>query len=268
MIPKIIYGTAWKKERTASLVDKALAAGFRAIDVANQPKHYNEPGVGEGLRAWLKTHDRAELFLQTKFTPIDGQDQRVPYDPEVSITEQVRQSFESSLEHLGVSSLDSLLLHGPYNHSDLGKEDFEVWAELERLNSTGKVKAIGISNVNLEQLRELVQHAPVKPHFVQNRCFAARGWDASVRNLCAKEGIVYQGFSLLTANPEVVMSSIVHELAARHHCTPPEIVFAYARVLGILPLTGTCDETHMMQDLTPRDLNGDEIETLRAFAPG
>src|SRR5207248_8138648 len=96
-----IYGTAWKKDATAELVRAALGAGFRAIDTANQPRHYQEPLVGEALAALAAAGvAREALFLQTKFTPINGQDNRVPYDPQADPATQVRQSFESSLQHL------------------------------------------------------------------------------------------------------------------------------------------------------------------------
>ena len=79
-VPPVFYGTAWKKERTAELVELAIRMGFRAIDTACQPKHYNEAAVGEGI---LKSKiAREELFIQTKYTPFNGQDpNRVPYNP-------------------------------------------------------------------------------------------------------------------------------------------------------------------------------------------
>jgi diketogulonate reductase-like aldo/keto reductase len=97
-MPRIIYGTAWKKDRTADLVVKAIQVGFRGIDTACQPKHYNEPLVGVALRK-LEDHGikREDLFLQTKFTPLSGQDpKRVPYDKNSPVEEQVAQSFETS----------------------------------------------------------------------------------------------------------------------------------------------------------------------------
>lgn len=74
-MPPLIYGTAWKKERTADLVIQAIKAGFCGIDTACQPKHYNESLVGEAL-VKLGKHNisRDSLFLQTKFTPLSGQD--------------------------------------------------------------------------------------------------------------------------------------------------------------------------------------------------
>jgi len=81
-MPPIIYGTAWKKDTTAALVEQAISLGFRGIDTACQPKHYNEAGVGDGVATCQKLGiDRSELYLQSKFTPLTGQDPaQVPYD--------------------------------------------------------------------------------------------------------------------------------------------------------------------------------------------
>src|SRR3954464_6756463 len=112
-LPRFLYGTAWKEDRTQALVELALQQGFRGIDTANQRRHYHEAAVGEAiasaLRAGLLTRD--ELFVQTKFTFRRGQDHRLPYDPAAPIATQVTQSFASSLEHLGVEVIDSYVLH-------------------------------------------------------------------------------------------------------------------------------------------------------------
>src|ERR1051325_11369817 len=98
--PSFIYGTAWKEDRTAALTELAMRQGFRAIDTANQRRHYLEAGVGEGLAAAYRAElvTRADLFLQTKFTYQRGQDHRLPYDPTASLSVQVAQSMASSLE--------------------------------------------------------------------------------------------------------------------------------------------------------------------------
>jgi len=92
------------------------------------------------------------------------------------------------------------------------------------------------------------------PAFVQNRCFARLGWDRHVRSFCADRGIVYQGFSLLTANPEVLGHPLVARIAARGKATRAQVVFRFAQAVGILPLTGTSDAEHMRQDLASHDL--------------
>jgi len=114
-IPKLIYGTAWKEDRTADLVELALEKGFRGIDTACQPKHYKEPLVGEGIqRAYTKGLKREDLFLQTKFTSISGQDPNdIPYDRVKNLSEQIIESFAVSKENLQTDYLDSLILHSP-----------------------------------------------------------------------------------------------------------------------------------------------------------
>jgi diketogulonate reductase-like aldo/keto reductase len=254
--PTFIYGTAWKEERTAELVGQALEAGFRAIDTANQRKHYHEAGVGEALRSAFDDGSltRDDVFLQTKFTYVRGQDHRLPYDPSAPTADQVRQSFASSLEHLGVSYLDSLVLHGPMYVEGLAPADREAWRTMEAIQREGGARVIGISNVGADQLEALLEMAEVKPAYVQNRCYAVDGWDAAVRAICAREAIVYQGFSLLTANRQVLEHPVVREIAEAHRRTVPQVIFRFCVHLGILPLTGTTNPVHMRQDLDARSL--------------
>ncbi|HEY7533298.1 MAG TPA: aldo/keto reductase, partial [Nitrospiraceae bacterium] len=215
-VPSFMYGTAWKKDATTQLVVQAVEAGFRAIDTANQLIHYQEALVGEALLALAKQGiSRDQLFLQTKFTPVNGQDHRTPYDASADLTTQVRQSFQSSLNHLHTEYVDSYVLHGPYQRRGLGAADWEVWATIEDLYGSGKTKMIGISNVSADQLSLLCAKAQQKPMVVQNRCYAAFGWDRDVREICRSQEIIYQGFSLLTANREVFLDPVIRTLATR-----------------------------------------------------
>lgn len=249
-IPSFMYGTAWKKEATTGLVLQAVEAGFTAIDTANQLVHYDEAGVGEALLQLAEQGvTRDNLFLQTKFTPINGQDHRLPYDARASITTQVQQSFAGSLAHLHTDYLDSYVLHGPYSRRGLGAEDWEVWAAIESLYDAGKVKMIGISNVTAEQLTLLCTKAKHKPMVVQNRCYAAFGWDKQVREVCQVNNIIYQGFSLLTANREIFVDPEIRSMAARYDATLAQLVFRFSMQLGMLPLTGTTNPQHMNEDL-------------------
>ncbi len=249
-IPSFIYGTAWKKEATAGLVRQAVEAGFTAIDTANQLVHYDEARVGEALLQ-LATQGitRDTLFLQTKFTPINGQDHRLPYDANASITTQVQQSFTSSLSHLHTDYLDSYVLHGPYSRRGLGAEDWEVWAAIESLYDAGKTKMIGVSNITADQLMLLCAKAKHKPMVVQNRCYAAFGWDKEVREICQTQHIIYQGFSLLTANREVFIDPEIRAMAARYGVGLAQLIFRFAMHIGMLPLTGTTNPQHMKEDL-------------------
>lgn len=249
-LPAFMYGTAWKKDTTAELVELAVSTGFTAIDTANQLIHYQEALVGEALLALDKKGIKREtLFLQTKFTPVDGQDHRTPYDASADITTQVGQSFESSLKHLHTDYVDSYVLHGPYSRVGLGKPDWEVWAALEKIYQSGRTKMIGISNVNAGQLRQLCEQAEIKPMVVQNRCYAVLGWDKEVREICQANHIIYQGFSLLTVNRDVLRDPEIWEMAKRVGTGPMQVIFRFAMQIGMLPLTGTTNEQHMKEDL-------------------
>ncbi len=249
-IPSFMYGTAWKEAATAELVELAVVSGFRAIDTANQLIHYQEALVGQALQTLEQQGiARDDLFLQTKFTSVGGQDHRTPYDPSADLSTQVRQSFASSLAHLHTGYLDSYVLHGPYSRRGLGDADWEVWSAIESVYETGKTRMIGISNVTADQLNELCKHAGVKPMVVQNRCFAALGWDREVRLICREHNIVYQGFSLLTANREVLVDQDILASAKRLGISPAQVIFRFALQIGILPLTGTTDPQHMKEDL-------------------
>ena len=261
-MPEFMYGTAWKKEETTRLVKLAVECGFTAIDTANQIIHYDEARVGDALLDLRRRGiERESLFLQTKFTSAGGQDHRTPYDASADITTQVRQSFRSSLEHLHTDTLDSYVLHGPYSRMGLGEEDWEVWAAIEGIYRTGGTRVIGISNVSAKQLDELCRRAEVKPMVVQNRCFAVLGWDYRVREICRAHGIVYQGFSLLTANRPALFHPRIREIADRLGVGPAQVVFRFALEVGMQPLTGTSDPTHMVEDLAVRSLRLSREET-------
>jgi len=256
VVPGFIYGTAWKEDRTAGLTELALRAGFRAIDTANQRRHYFEEGVGQALAAAYRAGlvRRDELFLQTKFTYQRGQDHRLPYDPAAELAVQVSQSMSSSLAHLGADYVDSYVLHGPLSNDDWTDADGEVWEAMRRERDAGRTRLLGVSNVSLEHLQQMASTDAELPSFVQNRCYARLGWDRDVRQFCGEHKIIYQGFSLLTANREVMNHPLVGEMASIVNATPAQVVFSFARSVGILPLTGTSSAEHMREDLESRNL--------------
>ncbi len=269
-VPALLYGTAWKEERTEELVLLALDAGFRGIDTANQRKHYFEAAVGAAIERAVRDGrvTRDALFLQTKFTFARGQDHRLPYDPSADYATQVEQSFASSLEHLATDYLDSYVLHGPYGGGALQNADWDVWRAMERIAQRGQARLLGVSNVDLGQLRALVEGAAIRPAFVQNRCYARTGWDRAVRAFCADHGIVYQGFSLLTANARELERAEVRAIARRAGATVPAVVFRFATALGMLPLTGTSNPAHMRADLASSalEITPDEIQLLERIS--
>jgi len=249
-IPRIIYGTAWKKTDTQRLVQMAIHKGFRGIDTACQPKHYDEAGVGAGVTACLHSGlTRGDLYLQTKFTTLSGQDPRqIPYNPSAALPEQVAQSFAASLRNLQTDYLDCLILHSPLPTAE---RTLAVWHALESLVDAGGVRQLGVSNCyTLADIEHLWHHSRIKPAVVQNRFHVETGYDREIRAFCSRQQIVYQSFWTLTANPHVLAHATVTALASTHKRTPPQILFRYLTQTGVVPLTGTRSETHMREDLS------------------
>jgi diketogulonate reductase-like aldo/keto reductase len=248
--PRIIYGTAWKKTDTARLVALAIQMGFRAIDTACQPKHYDEAGVGAGVIAGLSPGlTRAALYLQTKFTSLSGQDpDRVPYDRKAPLPHQVAQSVAVSLKNLRTDYLDCVLLHSPMPTMT---QTLSAWRALEACVDTEQVRQLGISNCyRLDDLKGLWEAARIKPQVVQNRFYADTNYDRAIRTYCDQRQIIYQSFWTLSANPQLLAHRTLTDPAAAHKRTAAQILFRYLTQIGVVPLTGTKSEIHMREDLS------------------
>lgn len=269
-VPRFLYGTAWKEDSTQKLTELALAQGFRGIDTANQRKHYDEAAVGRAISEAIARGQlaRDDVCVQTKYTFQRGQDHRLPYDPASPVPTQVEASFASSLQHLNVERVDSYILHGPTGSVGISQDDWAAWRTMELIYESGRTRLLGVSNVSLEQLQLLCRDAKVQPHFVQNRCYAVHGWDREVRDFCNAESVVYQGFSLLTANRAMMASNELAKIAERHRCSAAQVVFSFAMSVGMIPLTGTSDARHMQADLDAFDLQlePEEIDLVERLA--
>lgn len=252
-MPWIIYGTAWKQDRTAALVEQAILAGFRGIDTACQPRHYRESLVGEALRRLADQGIvRDALYLQTKYSPVGGQDPHsIPYDPAQSVAIQVEQSLTVSLAHLRTDCLDALVLHSPLATHEL---TMEAWGAMEAMHKGGLVRRLGLSNCySLAMLQQIYADALVKPALLQNRFYRDSGYDAGLREWCHERSIVYQGFWTLTANPHLLQHKAIRAIAAKYGKTAPQVLFTFLKQSDIVILTGTCSEQHMRDDLAVQD---------------
>ncbi|KAK4684757.1 hypothetical protein P7C73_g5412, partial [Tremellales sp. Uapishka_1] len=227
-MPRMMYGTAWKKERTTELVYQALKAGFRGIDTACQPKHYREDLVGAGIQRAVQEGiiRRDEVFIQTKYTSIQGQDtsQPLPYDPRASIADQVTQSIAKSLANLQVDYIDSVVLHSPLKTRE---DTLTAYRTLEGFQAQGKIRMLGISNIyDVGLLRWLIERVEVPIGVVQNRSF----WT-------------------LTGSPVLLQNPLVSSLSRKSAFTPEQTVYRIAQLFGITPLCGSTDEVHMKEAL-------------------
>lgn len=247
--PRLLYGTAWKKMQTAALVKQAIECGFRGIDTACQPKHYHEPGVGAGVAASLNdTLTRADLYLQTKFTPLSGHDpKQIPYDPTARLAVQVAQSFMASLRNLQTDYVDCLVLHSPLNDA---AQTAEAWQAMEVIFDSGGARQLGISNCyQLGALEHLYRAARIKPAVLQNRFYAETDYDRALRAFCRQQGMIYQSFWTLSANPHLLSHATLTKLAEEYARTPAAILFRYLTQEDVVPLTGTTSMAHMRENL-------------------
>lgn len=270
-LPRIVYGTAWKKERTALLVEQAISIGFRGIDTACQPKHYQEDLVGIGIRNAIAKHvvSREQLYIQTKFTPLSGHDpQRIPYDPRADIETQVQQSVEQSFRNLQIDYIDCIVIHSPMRTD---QDTLRVWRVLERYVAAGKVKQLGLSNCyDIRTLRFVWDSAVHKPAVLQNRFYPDTGHDVELRAFCRERRIAYQSFWTLTGNPRVIGTEQFSRTAHALGLTPEQLMYRFVMDIGAVPLTGTTNVQHMQEALAVADappLSEPVVRSILALLP-
>ena len=257
-MPKMIYGTAWKKEETTRLVKEALTFGFRAIDTACQPRHYREDLVGLALQeAFLTGLKREDVFIQTKFTPINGQDQdNMPYLSSDNIIIQLEKSFIRSKENLKVDCIDSYLIHSPFSPM---KDFISVYRTMEEYVEVGQVKQLGLCNCyDIQTFSYLYDTAKIKPKVLQNRFYADSSYDKKIREFCKNKNISYQSFWSLSANPHILASQEVLILCTKYKKTSAQIFYRFLQQINITPLNGTTSTKHMKEDL---DISSFSLET-------
>mmetsp|Transcript_32897 Transcript_32897/g.69218 ORF Transcript_32897/g.69218 Transcript_32897/m.69218 type:complete len:309 (-) Transcript_32897:572-1498(-) len=260
--PTLKYGTAWKKDATADLVYKATKSGFRHIDTACQPRHYDEGGVGNG---WTKAArelnlERKDIWIQTKFSGLSAHDPKnVPYDANAPLEDRVWQSLEKSLENLQTDYIDSWIMHGPEDNWD---NHWKVWKTMESAVDEGKALQLGISNFyKLEDVQWAYDNARIKPSVVQNRFYAESGHDVEIRAFCKEHDIEYQSFWTLAANSDAYQHQDAQELAKAKGLSPEGLFYAFCMAIGISPMDGTTNELHMKEDmaLMNRIQSGEQI---------
>jgi diketogulonate reductase-like aldo/keto reductase len=269
LAPPLFYGTAWKKAATTALVALALKNGFRAIDTACHPRHYNENLVGEGIaHGGVK---REDLFLQTKFTLPGGQDPNdIPYDINAPVEDQVRQSFAQSLQNLRTEYLDAVLLHSPARSIETTLSIINV---LNTFKSEGKVRHLGISNIySLSALEEICGRFPPSTiQIIQNRFYPDTEYDVGIRRYCKSNGIMYQkSFWTLSGNPHVLESLVLKRVADRIGASVEGSFYRFCIQEGITVLDGTTSEEYMKEDLTVSTgeesvLNDEEMMHIRSL---
>jgi diketogulonate reductase-like aldo/keto reductase len=263
-VPNMIYGTAWKKEQTANFVYEALISGFKGIDTACQPKHYQEDLVGDGLQKALNENiKREDIYIQTKFTPIDGQDRdNMPYLATDALEVQIEKSFIKSKQNLKIDYIDTYILHSPIFP---GNKLLKAWDIMSNFYKNKEVGQLGISNCyDLDVLQYLYEKIEIKPALVQNRFYAQTSYDKNIRKWCEEKEILYESFWSLTANPHILTSKEIENLSKKYQKSAASIFYKFLNQINIIPLNGTTSKKHMEEDLKIDEFSfeQDEISLL------
>ena len=217
-----------------ALTELALRTGFRGIDTANQRRHYYEAGVGEAPRRRVprgRRVARASCSCRRSSPTRTARTTACPTTRDADLATQVAQSFASSLEHLGTESLDSYVLHGPATGLDVDRRRLGGLAgdgAVER--DAGRTRLLGVSNVTPRQLEALCGGGArqARPSSRTAATPASAGTARCARS-AASTGIVYQGFSLLTANRAALSHAARAPASPRATArTPAQVVFRFA----------------------------------------
>ncbi|KAK5997002.1 NAD(P)H-dependent 6'-deoxychalcone synthase-like protein [Cladobotryum mycophilum] len=232
-IPKLIYGTAWKKEETWRFVHKALRAGFRGLDTAGQSGHYDEQAVAVGLREACEGGfvNSEDIFVQSKINPPSlNPDDWPEGERALSWVDRVHQCIGPSIELRRIASrkyIDSYLLHTPMSTVE---DTLKVWQVMSSYVPE-YIGHLGISNVSLDFLTSFYEQAHPKPSFVQNRFYRDTRYEVELRKFCRERGVVFQSFWTLTANRHLLKSRPVVDVAEKMGMS--KVVALYALVLGL-----------------------------------
>lgn len=237
---------------TKQATKTALEAGFRHLDCAE--RYRNEEAVGEAIQESFKAGilRREDLFVTTKLWNTNHRPERV------------RPAFEASCRRLQIDYVDCYIIHTPFAFQpgddqdprddqgrviyDTGVSLVETWRALERLVDEGRCRSIGLSDIGLEKLREIVAAARIKPAAIQVESHPyLPEWE--LLEFCRKHGIVLQAFAALghAMKPNLLEDPVIDGIARRVHKTPAQVALAWAIQRGTAFLT-TSTKPHRIQE--------------------
>lgn len=233
-IPKLGLGT-WRisDDEAARVVRDAIALGYRHIDTAQA--YANERGVGEGLRA--SGVDRGRIFVTTKLAA------------ECKTYAQAQDRIDGSLRTLGLDQIDLMLIHSPQPWTEFREGgrffegNLEAWRALEDAYEAGKLRAIGVSNFEREDLDNLIDNGAVTP--MVNQVLAHVGATPfDLIDYSRSRGILVEAYSPV-AHGALLKSAELGALAEKYGVSIPQLCIRYCLQLGLLPLPKTATAAHM-----------------------
>ena len=233
-IPKIGLGTWFiGNDEVAKTVRKAVELGYRHIDTAQA--YQNESGVGEGIRSCGL--DREEIFLTTKLAA------------EMKTYREAQASIDGSLKTLGLDFIDLMIIHSPKPWAKFQGNDRyfegnrEAWRALEEAYKAGKIRAIGLSNFEREDIENILSSCTVKPMVNQILAHISNTPEALIR-YCQGEGILVEAYSPI-GHGELLKNQQVAAVAEKYRVSVPQLSIRYTLQLGLLPLPKTANPDHL-----------------------
>ncbi|AYW48302.1 2,5-diketo-D-gluconic acid reductase [Tetragenococcus osmophilus] len=249
-IPKIGFGT-WlvDDDKVIEPVKDAINAGYRHIDTAQA--YENEHGVGEGIRN--SGVAREDIFVTTKLAA------------EIKSYEEAVKAINQSLEKMGVDYLDMMIIHSPQPWNDFknGEHYFEgnleAWRAMEEAYNDGKIRAIGVSNFDQEDLENILENGTVKP--VVNQVLAhVSNTPFNLIEYCQKNDILVEAYSPV-AHGEILNNQEIQDMAEKYNTSAAQLCIKYCLQLGLLPLPKSENPDHIRSnadldfDISAEDLN-------------
>ncbi|ETO40354.1 oxidoreductase of aldo, keto reductase family, subgroup 1 [Fructilactobacillus florum 8D] len=238
-MPQLGLGV-WKSDnQTASQsVQWALKHGYRAIDTAKQ--YGNEAGVGTGLKQGLEANhlQRSDVFLTTKIFNGDAGYQ------------STLDAFDDQLQRLQTDYVDLVIIHWPVTGKYL-----DTWRALEQLYRDGKTRAIGVSNFDIERLRDLLEHTSIKPVLNQME-FNPLEQETDIKNYCDENQIILEAWSPL-GHGETLHNPQIKRLATKYQKTPAQLILRWELQRGVITIPKSTHEQYIQENA---DLYDFEIE--------
>jgi diketogulonate reductase-like aldo/keto reductase len=268
-IPAVGFGTLIPDPvATREATKAALEAGFRHLDCAE--RYRNEEAVGDALQAAFSagTVRREDVFVTTKLWNTNHRPERV------------KPAFDASRRRLRIDTIDCYLIHTPFAFQPGDEQDprnehgqviydsgvtlAETWGALERLVDDGHCKAIGLSDITLEKLREIVAVARIKPAVVQVESHPyLPEWE--LLDFCREHGIVLLAFAALGhgMDPKLLNDPVIKAIAERIHKTPAQVALAWAVQRGAAFLTTSTKPRNMQENFDISTLPEDAMREMR-----
>ncbi len=255
-IPQLGLGTWFiDDDKVADAVKAAVKLGYRHIDTAQA--YGNERGVGEGIRTCGVP--REELFVVSKVAA------------EHKTYEEAKAGIDETLKKMGLDYLDMMIIHSPQPWVEVNQSENrykegnrQAWKALEEAYNEGKLKAIGVSNFQIEDLENIMETAKVKPMVNQVLCHISNT-PIELIDFCQKSNIAVEAYSPI-AHGEILNQPEIKAIADKYNVSVPQLCIRYTLQLGAISLPKTANPEHMKTNSdVDFEISAEDMQTLKNF---